>query len=90
METNEKTTIGTELYTSAEGFVDKIVTIRNVEARETVITGRVLSAILTVTDGVIHVSELKIERSGSHELWTPFNNTKYSSASWYWTVESII
>lgn len=83
------TTVGTALYTSAEGFVGKIVTLRNVDARETVITGRVVSATLTVTEGVVHVSQLSIERSTSYDLWTPFKDTKYTAKSWYWTVEEI-
>ena len=80
---------GTQLYASAEGFVGKIVTIRNAEARDTVITGKVTEAKLTETEGVLHVAEIRIAEAGAHELWTPFKDTKYAAKKWYWTVESI-
>jgi hypothetical protein len=82
--------LSTAIYTSAEGFVGKIVTIRNAESTDTVITGRVTEAKLSESaDGVLHVSEIRIANAGNYDLWTPFKDTPYASKKWYWSVEDI-
>ena len=87
--TETETKVSTALYNRAEEFVGQIVTIRNVEARGTSITGKVTSATLTVVNGVNHVSSISIEKLSSYDLWTPFKDSKYTATAWYWTVEEI-